>query len=133
LRTHTYILLKRYSYMMAQVTIPKEKVENRMRVKLLNAIPASALPSNCTISVIETNWAEACVLIANSETESYIGHVSTAELISKMCGKNIPVNRGEARLHKGDVAIVFALNRRITGDMADVKPEDFRILILDVY
>jgi len=132
LRTYTYILLKRYSYM-SQVTIPKEKVENRMRVKLLNAIPASALPSNCTISVIETNWAEACVLIANSETESYIGHASTANAITRMCGKQIDVNRGEARLRKGDVAIVFALNRRVTGDMADIKPEDFRILILDVY
>jgi len=119
--------------MPAQTVIPKEKVETKMKVKLLNAIPVSALPSNCTISIIETNWVEACTLINNSEVESFIGHASTASLISKMCGKNIPVNRAETKLHKGEVAIVFAINRRISGDVADVKPEDFRILILDVY
>jgi len=119
--------------MTAQTVVPVERTETKMRVKLLNAIPASALPSNCTISVIETNWVEACVLINNSVVESYIGHASTANLISKICGKPIDVNRAEAKLRKGDVAIVFALNRRISGDMADVKPEDFRILILDIY
>jgi len=119
--------------MTAQVAVPREKVEKKMKVKLLNAIPTSALPSNCTISVIETNWAEACVLINNSEVESFIGHASTANLISKMCGKQIDVNRAEAKLQGGDVAIVFALNRRVSGDVSDVKPEDFRILILDVY
>jgi len=102
-------------------------------VKLLNAIPASALPSSCTIGIIETNWVEACALINNAIVESYIGHVSTASLISKMCGKPVDVNRSEAKLYKGDVAIVFALNKRVTGDVSDVKPEDFRILILDIY
>ena len=133
LRTYTYIPRKSYSDMAAQLTIPKEKTEGKIKVKLLNAIPVSALPSNCTIGVIETNWVEACALINNSVVESYIGHASTASLISKMCGKQIDVNRSEAKLHKGDVAIVFALNRRVSGDVSEVRPEDFRILILDIY
>jgi len=72
-------------------------------------------------------------VIDTHEVESYIGHQTTAQLISKVCGKDIPVERREAKFQPGDVVLVFALNRRVSGEVVDLKPADFRLFKVVVY
>lgn len=47
-----------------------------------------------------------------SAIRSYIGHQSTAELMSRLLGYPVGVNRGQYHHEVGDVAIVFKLKGR---------------------
>ena len=110
------------------------KRQQRPVVKLLNAIPASAIPEGgATLEVKEITWEEACRILETSDIESYIGHEATARVISKMCGKDVPVERREAKFAEGEIALVFALNRRVSGEVTELKPADFRIFKIEVY
>ncbi len=44
---------------------------------------------------------------------SAIGHLSTANLLSKILGRQVPVNRIPVVLEPGDRALVFQLERRL--------------------
>lgn len=61
--------------------------------------------------------------------ESYIGHKSTAELLSKLSGREIQVNRGEYQPSDMDVALIARLRKRqqTPGDVA-VAPDDLELL-----
>jgi len=103
-------------------------------VKVLNAIPANALPEGgATLEAEEITWEEACRILETSDIESYIGHEATARVISGLCGKTVPVERREAKFQQGDVVLVFALNRRVSGEVTNLKPADFRIFRVEVY
>jgi len=104
---------------------------NKPRLLLLNAIPANAILTPAALLVYPIDWERARELVRNYEErdvlESYIGHASTAAVLSKELGVEVSVNRGEARLSIGDRAIVVVLNRRVSGDVA-VSKDDLRLL-----
>ncbi len=62
----------------------------------------------------------------NKPILSYIGHPATAQLLSRLLGVNVPVNRTMYTPWEGDVAIVARLNKRLEkpGDIKDIKPGD---------
>ena len=62
--------------------------------------------------------------------ESYIGHESTAQLLSKTLGFEVKVNRGIYTPQQGDVALVFRLRGRPQGDVKEVRLEDLEISIV---
>jgi hypothetical protein len=47
------------------------------------------------------------------EVQSAIGHQSTADVLSKLLDMEIPVNRTEIKLKRGDILIVFQLATRL--------------------
>lgn len=49
---------------------------------------------------------------ASQGVTSYIGHASTAEILSTLLGIEVPVNRAEFRQDVGQFALVFALKAR---------------------
>jgi hypothetical protein len=50
---------------------------------------------------------------AGTQTVSAIGHKATAEILSYLLNYDIPVNRIQVQMKKGDIAIVFKLKQRI--------------------
>jgi len=111
---------------------------NKPRLLLLNAIPANAIPAPAALLIKPIDW-EMARWVVNSYAkhgvvESYIGHQSTAAVLSKELGIEVPVNRSEARLNVGDRAIVAVLTRRVSGDV-QVTKDDLRLLsvyVMDV-
>ena len=67
--------------------------------------------------------------------ESYIGHKSTAELISQYLGISVEVKRAMYMPKSGDLALVFRLKKRLAKleDIKDVKPEDLQIMYIYYY
>jgi len=61
----------------------------------------------------EVSIEEAKELINREEWQSAIGHKSTAELLSIALEKEIPMNRIEIKIRKGDKILAFSLNRRL--------------------
>jgi len=101
------------------------------KVYLLNALPLNALPPRAAVLVAEIGWEHAKVLAKSFadmgyEFVSYIGHQSTAEVVSKELRINVPVNRGEAKLEYDTHAFVFTLAKRVGGDM-QVNKEDLKV------
>ncbi len=67
---------------------------------------------------ISNNTASA--MINGKEVTSAIGHIATAELLSDLLYRFVPLNRINAALQPGDSALVFRLIQRL--------PEDFKLL-----
>jgi len=104
----------------------------KSRLKILNALPIGALSVNeATLVVREVKQEEARQIAQNVTIESYIGHPSTAKALSEILGKEVTVNRSEARLHVGDLLLVAVLTRRVTGDQ-EIRPEDLRLFIVEI-
>jgi len=65
--------------------------------------------------------------------ESYIGHQSTAELLTRLLGIKVECNRGMYRPNYDDYALVVRLKKRLQKpeDIKDIKPEDieFRLVL----
>jgi len=104
---------------------------NQPKLYLLNALPLNALPKSAAVLVREIDWSFAKQLVQRFveygfAVASYIGHQSTAEVISAELGLKIEVNRGEAKLEHGDHALVFTLTRRVQGDVK-ISKEDLKI------
>jgi hypothetical protein len=70
---------------------------------------------------------------AAERIESYIGHEATAEVLSRMLGVHVPVNRGMYVPSAGDVALVVRLRKRLAApqDVKDVTEEDLEFLIVN--
>ena len=99
------------------------------RVVLLNAmVPANEMMA----AMMKTDLQNAVNIIKQAkEVVSYIGHKSTAELLARLSGREIPVNRGEYVPQSGDLAIVVRLTKRLQspGDV-EVKPEDLEFWLI---
>jgi len=65
--------------------------------------------------------------------ESYIGHESTAKLLTELLGVEIPYNRAMYKPNYDDYALVVRLKKRLQKpeDIKDIKPEDieFRLVL----
>lgn len=62
------------------------------------------------------------------EIISYVGYEQTAEYMSKTLGIDVPLNRGQVDLQKGDIMIVCKLKYRVANPAtkgAPVNEEDF--------
>ena len=104
------------------------------RVVLLNAIVA---PTKwMAINALPTDVGNAiAILRAAKEIVSYIGHPATAQLLSQLVGREIPLNRGEYVPQHMDLAVVVRLRKRLQspGDVANVSITDLDFLLLRYY
>lgn len=101
-----------------------------MAVKLMNSkmMPAEGIYE---LKRIEADEFTDLVRKSNSDLESYIGYQQTAELISRMSGIKIPVNRSATPIADGDVMLIAALNYRPDAPTkgAPVNESDFEFFI----
>lgn len=64
--------------------------------------------------ITEDEATEVVNLYDSNEIVSYIGHESTAQIMSELLGINVAVNRAEYTHAKTDVCLCFKLNTRST-------------------
>jgi methyl coenzyme M reductase subunit C len=110
----------------------KDTVE---KIVLLNALvsvsdkPAIIISMPTTVENIKELVRRAKVV------ESYIGHESTAKLLTMLLGREIPVNRGMYTPENKDLAVVVRLKKRLekVEDVKNVKPEDIEFLLVKYY
>jgi hypothetical protein len=97
----------------------------REKIILLNAVVPPKSDGFVSFRYISTE--EAIRLIREAkEVVSYVGHPSTAYILSQLSGKDIQVNRGEYIPTSGDVAIVVRLKKRLE------KPGEAQVTIGDL-
>jgi len=89
------------------------------KIVVLNAVVPPYPSGIMKYSVISANVAIEMIRKASS-IESYIGHEATAKLLSTLCSREIPVNRGMYTPKQDDVAIIVRLKKRLE------KPEDVK-------
>ena len=110
----------------------KDAVE---KVILLNAlVPNSTEPTIMISTPITVE--EARELIRKAEKiESYIGHESTAKLLTQLFEKEVPTSRAMYQPRNGDLAIIVRLKKRLEKpeDVKNVKPEDIEFLLVRYY
>lgn len=85
-----------------------------MTMKTLALLNTSILTAYGTFEYRKISLQEAIGLCQSTEWEpiSYIGHESTAQLLSTLLDVEVPMNRQAYRQEPGDVALVFKLNGR---------------------
>ena len=101
------------------------------RLVLLNAV----IPANKLLAYMERidmETAKEIVEIFRKEDReilSFIGHQSTAELLSQKLGIKVEVNRGMYKPKPRDLALIFRLKKRLARpeDIKDVKEEDIEV------
>lgn len=96
---------------------------DEVRVVLLTGAPVTQLYRMAPIHIERISHNLLCLLLRNYDYVSYIGHVSTANLISSICNVKIEANRGEWTYQPNDLPISVVLKRRPQGDEA-VSLED---------
>ena len=84
--------------------MPGKYLANAFSLSMLSNLPA-------TLRVEELS-AEAFCQEAKNAT-SAIGHQGTAQVLSTLCGFNIPVNRVSIQLSRGEEVLVFQLLERL--------------------
>jgi hypothetical protein len=111
---------------------PQEKIN---KIVLLNAlVPVSDKPAILISTPIDLE--EVRRIVQRAEViESYIGHESTARVLSELLSVNIPMNRGMYVPSNEDLAIIARLKRRLEKpeDVKSVKPEDLEFLLVRYY
>ena len=105
------------------------------KIVLLNAlVPVSNKPA-ITISV-PINIEEAKEIIRKAKNvESYIGHESTAKLLTQLFEREVQVNRGMYIPQNHDTAVVIRLKKRLEKpeDVKTVTPNDIELLLVRYY
>ena len=105
------------------------------KIVLLNALVPSSTASSIIVSIPIT-LDEAKTIIGKAKAiESYIGHESTAKLLSELFGVSIPVSRAMYVPRDGDLAIIVRLKKRLEKpeDVKNVKSEDIEFLLVRYY
>jgi len=80
-----------------------------------NAFSLSMLSSleNTVVEFKKISLDEARELVKEKEFISFVGHPSTAEVMSKLLNTEIPANRVPIELKMGDEVLVMSLNQRL--------------------
>jgi len=104
------------------------------QIKKLVLLNAAVLPRKPMVLVASPTTIEnirALITIAE-RIESYIGHESTAKLLSDVLGIEVPTNRGEYTPEVGDVAVIAKLRRRLQTpqDLKSITVEDLEFYII---
>lgn len=50
--------------------------------------------------------------LASGSIDSYVGHQATAQILTELLGRHIPMNRAQLSQQKGQKALVFKLSAR---------------------
>jgi hypothetical protein len=108
------------------------KVKKLKRVVLLNATVLPRKPMIIATAPTTLENVEQLLKLAE-EVKSFIGHESTAKLLSQVLKMPIEFNRGEYIPERGDIAIVVKLKRRLEKpeDIKSVKIEDLEFHIIN--
>ena len=85
---------------------------NAPKPVLLNAFSISMIQLPATVRFEEASLEEVKELIANGY-ESGVGHQSTAQVLSTLLGVQVPANRVQVTLQRGQIGIVFQLMVRL--------------------
>lgn len=80
-----------------------------MRTKLANAFSLSMVPAHCELAILPLPVGAVMELVEEG-VESFIGHADTATLLSGILGREIPMNRGNVSLVKGETMVVAQYN-----------------------
>lgn len=85
------------------------KKNNTMPVGILNT---SILTATGEYKLSDISLDEAREIVAENDIDSAVGHQSTAEIMTTLLGREIPVNRQMFEQKPGQYALVFKLNGR---------------------
>jgi hypothetical protein len=96
----------------ARVKIKKNKRRGAM-VIIGNAFSINMISQTPAMVTIQEIGLDEVKKILNSSYISAVGHASTAELLTKLLGKEIKQNRVEIKLKQDDVLIVFQVLTRL--------------------
>lgn len=88
------------------INMPKIYTSGSFSLNMLGA-------DECILRVRRITKEEATEILRCNEFTSAVGHASTAAVMSQLLGVEIPFNRVEVRLEKGDKVVVFQLMRRV--------------------
>ena len=85
-------------------------------IPLLNVTIATALPSlgaeDAIYAFKAITWRDAFSMVDQRGLVSYVGHESTAAILSELLGTTVDVSRAEYAQKVGESAICFKLNKR---------------------
>jgi len=112
-----------------------EKEDTIEKIALLNAlVPASDKPAIVISTPITVEEAKELVKKAQ-RIESYIGHESTAKLLTQIFEREIPMSRAMYKPSNNDLAVIVRLKKRLEKpeDVKNVKPEDVEFLLVRYY
>ncbi|MHC1577128.1 MAG: STIV orfB116 family protein [Candidatus Methanospirareceae archaeon] len=79
----------------------------------LSMVLSSLGDTEATVSIRTLSVVEARQLLSENRWESAIGHESTAKVVSKVLGVEVPAERRQVRLEEGDKVLVFQLLQRL--------------------
>jgi hypothetical protein len=109
-----------------------EEVGKSRRLVVLNAVVAPPGPMFMFYEPVDVEIAVEVLRRAN--IESFIGHESTAKLLSELSGRNIPFNRAVYIPQRGDIALIVRLrggSRMASApDVKDLTPDMLEFALL---
>ncbi|CAQ58477.1 hypothetical protein N617_gp36 [Stygiolobus rod-shaped virus] len=108
-----------------------------VRVILVNSFSINMITDDkVNIRFVKINFDKAREIIElakkkNIKVESYIGHESTAQLLTRLLNYNIVTNRTEYKLQPTDVLLIFSLSKRLSKpeDIANINESEFNVFI----
>jgi hypothetical protein len=83
------------------------------RLYIANAFSLGMLPGEVYLRVKEIDAQTTSEILKSQQFISAVGHESTAKLLTALLGVEIPYNRIQVRLQKGDRLLVFQLLTRL--------------------
>ena len=89
---------------------------------LANAFSLQMVQTDCNISIRGVDPAD-----VPADITSAIGHVDTAAVVSTILGREVPCNRANVSLEKGDVLFVAQVMGGRLPEGATTLPEGFRL------
>lgn len=98
---------------------PANEEEKRMKLAILNT---SIITTEGIYKLESITLKEAKDLVLVNEIDSAVGHESTAQIITSLLGRYIPMNRQNFQQQAGQSALVFKL---------DGRPEEGKILTVE--
>ena len=98
-------------------------------MKILNAFSLQMIEGlgETTIDFAPITEKAAKKIIDICKVESYIGHQDFATVLTNVLGKEIPFNRANAKLDRGEVALVCQLSGGRLPEGCTTLPENFKI------
>ncbi len=85
-------------------------LSNAFSLNMLSFNPNVPAPVRLFVSPISLNQVKSLLELG---FESAVGHQSTAEILTKLLGIEVPANRTAIKLQSGDILIVFQLGIRL--------------------
>jgi hypothetical protein len=86
---------------------------SQQRLYIANAFSLGMLPGEVYLRVKEIDAQTTSEILKSQQFISAVGHESTAKLLTALLGVEIPYNRIQVRLQKGDRLLVFQLLTRL--------------------